>query len=65
MPMMGSDGPPAQTTPREERKPEIYEPAARKMEIDDDYDDAGPEDKKPDDTKTEANGVNGGPKSES
>lgn len=64
--MMSSEAPSAQATPREERKPEVYEPAARKMEIDDDYDDAGPEEKKgADEVKGESNGANGGPKSES
>jgi len=65
MPMMGTEAPPPQSTPREERKPEIYEPAARKMEIDDDYDDAGPDEKKGEDMKSELNGTNGATKVES
>lgn len=65
--MMSSEAPSAQATPREERKAEVYEPAARKMDIDDDYDDAGPEEKKGADEqlKAESNGANGATKAES
>ena len=39
--------PPMAETPKEERKPEMHEPAARKMEVDEDYDEDGEDEKRP------------------